>query len=204
MEQRVREKLLAARAPRNHPRDGKQLAAWNGLFLSALVDGARELGGRRYREAAGRLRDYLVIRLWDGDRLLRAQGENGALGTAALEDYVYVAAGLHAWAGLSGSKEDLGLARRLVTDAWARFYRKQGWRGSDDLLIPGIATEKVISDGPLPSPAALLIELTFVLGGDDLKAKAGSALQLSYSKAKEQPIWYATHANALINYGREN
>ena len=204
MEQRVKNKLLRARASRNHPRDGKQLAAWNGLILSALVEGAKALGDTRYREAARRLRDYLVTRLWDGERLLRAQGEKGALGTAALEDYVYVAAGLHAWAGLSGSKEDLGLARRLVTDAWTRFYHKQGWRGSDDLLIPGIATEKVISDGPLPSPAALLIELTFVLGGDDLKAKAGSALQLSYSKAKEQPIWYATHANALINYGREN
>lgn len=203
-EQQVREKLLTARAPRNHPRDGKQLAAWNGLFLSALVDGARELGDKRYREAAGRLRDYLVNRLWDGDRLMRAQGKKGALGSAALEDYVYVAAGLHAWAGLSGSKEDLGLARRLVKDAWARFYHKQGWQGSDDLLIPGIATEEVISDGPLPSPAALLIELTFVLGDDDLKAKAGSALELSYSKAKKQPIWYASHANALINYGRKN
>ena len=90
----------------DHPRDEKQLAAWNGLMLSALVDAVRVLDDQRYREAARRLRDF-ATRLWDGRRLQRARGYGGELGSAALEDYVYVAGGLHDWAQLTGSGEDL-------------------------------------------------------------------------------------------------
>ena len=199
LEQRVRTKLLQARTARDHPRDEKQLASWNGLMLSALVEGARELKLARYRMAAASLRDYLVNRLWDGKQLLRAREGEEALGRAALEDYVYIAVGLNDWAEFSGSQFDKALAVKLVKEAWGRFYRDDGWQSTDDLLIPGIATNQAISDGPLPSPAALLIGLSLKLDESGLKEKAKGALTLSLAKTSEQPLWYATHLRALIN-----
>jgi len=202
LEKQIKRKLIKAREPRNHPRDDKQLAAWNGLMLSALVDGARRLGGARYSEAAVALRGYLVTRLWDGERLLRAREKERVLGNAALEDYVYVAAGLYDWGLFTGSQEDLALAGRLAGEAWKRFFRKRGWQGSDDLLLPGIATEPVITDGPLPSPATLLIGLSLKLDDPGLRRQARHALNLGQSELKEQPIWYATQVQALMDAAR--
>lgn len=198
MEQRVKQKLLLARASRKHARDDKQLAAWNGLMLSALADGARVLNDGRYRKAAQRLRDFLVTSSWDGKRLLRARGPEGELGSAALEDYVYVAAGLRDWAQLAGNEKDLALAATLESEAWRRFFREHGWQVTDNLLLPGIATEQAISDGPLPSPAAMLIEMS--LESDDPKrvSLAQQALQSGYKLTSEQPLWYSTQVAASI------
>jgi len=198
LEKRVRQKLLAARSPRNHPRDEKQLAAWNGLMLSALVDGARVLKQERYLRAASDLRDYLVGYLWDGNRLMRARGPKGPLGQAALEDYVYVATGLYDWAVFSGSGEDRQLAGVLARQAWERFHDGQGWRHSDDALLPGIAREAVLSDGPLPSPAALLIRLSLQLDDPQLKTRALQALDAGHETLLKQPIWYATRVQVLL------
>jgi len=198
LEERVRQKLLAARNPRNHPRDDKQLAAWNGLMLSALVDGARVLKQERYLRAASDLRDYIVDYLWDGNRLVRARGPKGPLGQAALEDYVYAAAGLYDWAVFSGSGEDRQLAGILARQAWDRFHDGQGWRHSDDSLLPGIAREAVISDGPLPSPAALLIRLSLQLDDPELKTRALQALDAGHETLLKQPIWYATRVQVLL------
>ena len=194
----ARAKLLTARSTRSLLADDKGLAAWNGLMLSALAAGVKELHEPRYRRAGDRLRDYLVKVLWDGNRLHRAQGPLGPIGSAALEDYVYVAAGLADWARLSGSTEDQELAARLTADAWDRYYQVQGWRTSDELLIPGIAMEPAIADGPLPSPTALLIELSLRLDDPKLRAKALAALRLGYGSAQTQPFAYATHIRALL------
>lgn len=199
LEQRVKHKLLQARRARAHPRDTKQLAAWNGLMLSALVDAARAFDAPAYRQAAARLRDFLVQRLWDGKQLLRARGSDGELGRAALEDYAYVAAGLWHWAGLSGSREDAALAKRLAGQAWERFYRAGGWQSTDDLLIPGAAMVPVIADGPLPSPAATLIELSLQQRTSvAVPPQQLQALLLSYPETRRQPLWHATHALLLI------
>ncbi|MCB1852791.1 MAG: thioredoxin domain-containing protein [Gammaproteobacteria bacterium] len=198
LEQRIKHKLLIARAARNHPRDEKQLAAWNGLMLSALVEGAKELGEKRYRDAAERLRDFLVTRLWDGERLLRARSDTGELGSAALEDYVYVATGLRDWGKLNGSEADLVLAGQLAAEAWRRFYRPEGWQVTDKLLLPGIALERAINDGPLPSPAAMLIEFSITSGDPELMARVPQAVFGGYPLAREQPIAYATQVAACI------
>ncbi|HEB96491.1 MAG TPA: thioredoxin domain-containing protein [Sedimenticola thiotaurini] len=195
LERQVRRKLLQARAPRAHPRDTKQLAAWNGLMLSALVDGAQRLGEPRYRDAARGVRDFLVERLWDGERLYRARDGGRAIGQAALEDYVYVARGLRDWAGYSGSKADRELARQLMKRAWQLFFAADGWRRSDDLLIPGLAPEPALSDGPLPSPAAMLIAMSREEG---LGERPRRALEISYRTVLENGIWYATQAEQLI------
>ena len=204
LEQRVRDKLLQARASRSHPRDTKQLAAWNGLMLSALVDGARQLQAPAYRLAAARLRDYLVKQLWDGKQLLRARGSRGALGSAALEDYVYVAAGIRDWAELSGSAADMALVHKLTQQAWERFFQPGGWKTTDRLLIPGMAVQPVIADGPLPSPAALLTGLSLQLEDTAaLRPLIRQAISISYPETRRQPLWHATHARLLIGVQEE-
>ncbi len=200
LEMKVKQKLLKGREPRKHPEDTKQLAAWNGLMLSALVDGARHLKDSRYREAASSLRGFLVDELWDGSRLYRARDGKKSLGSAALEDYVYVAAGLYDWATFSGSDADLALSRQLTQAAWDRFFKQRGWQSTDRLLIPGIATEQALTDGPLPSPAAMLIGLSFKFEDEALQAQANKALGLSYSTVQEKPIWYASHIQALLEH----
>ncbi|OOZ36336.1 thioredoxin domain-containing protein [Solemya velesiana gill symbiont] len=194
----VKRKLLKARESRKHPQDTKQLAAWNGLMLLALVDGAREFGDARYRKSASDLRDFLVNRLWNGERLFRARDGKRNLGSAAMEDYVYVAAGLHAWSRLSGSKADYHLSRTLVKQAWDRYFTADGWQSTDESLVPGIASEQAMTDGPLPSPAAMLIELSFSFEDKALVSKAKQALTLSYPVVQDQPIWYASHIQALM------
>ena len=198
----IRVKLLKARAQRELPKDGKQIAAWNGLMLWALAEAAARFDEPGYRAAAQRLRDYLVNTLWDGNRLLRARSPRGPLGKAALEDYVYLARGLSALDGLRAQPQDRQLILRLIQQAWKRFYDQQGWRGSDDALLPGQAVETAVPDGPMPSPIALLIELSLRYADQaevlDLKGLAQKALRQSSATASGQPFWYATQVQALI------
>ncbi|TVO78431.1 thioredoxin domain-containing protein [Sedimenticola selenatireducens] len=200
LEQKVRDKLMADRLVRAHPRDGKQLAAWNGLLLSALVEAGGLLQEPRYLEAATALRGFLISQLWDGETLMRARGNSGPIGGAALEDYAYVATGLDDWDSLQNEKSETGKqVQLLIAQAWARFYRDPGWVNSDDTLIPGFLAESAIADGPMPSPAALLIELTLKRGSESQKNQARQALRRSYPETSHNPIAYATHARILIN-----
>jgi len=203
LELQVAQKLLKARKPRNHPRDDKQLAAWNGLMLSALSDAATVFPDQKYKTAGARLRDYLVNKLWDGKQLHRAERDGRSLGSAALEDYVYVAVALSDWASISGEEEDMVLSQRLMSEAWRRFYTDGGWKASDSMLIPGLVSEQVISDGALPSPAGRLIGVTLLKGANEDRASALQALNASYPAIMDRPIWYSSHASALINNAPE-
>ncbi len=197
----IRAKLLKARAQRELPKDGKQVAAWNGLMLWALAEAAARFDEPKYKAAARHLRDYLVNNLWDGRRLLRARSSLGPLGKAALEDYVYVARGLSALDNLRGQPQDRQIILNLIRQAWKRFYHRWGWRGSDNALLPGQPIEAALPDGPMPSPAAMLIELSLRYAADagasDLKNQARQALRESSKTAAEQPFWYATHVQVL-------
>ena len=201
LEAGIRQKLLDAKADRRHPRDGKKLAAWNGLMLSALADGVRAFGAPAFVAAGTRLRDYLVRRLWNGERLARAMGPQGEIGRAGLEDYAYVAAGLRDWGQLRNAEEDLRLSERLVSEAWRRFHTDSGWRSTDRMLLPGLASEPLISDDALPSPSAMVIEMS--LEGRDPGAveKARLALRIGYLPALEEPLWHASHVDLHVRRG---
>jgi uncharacterized protein YyaL (SSP411 family) len=198
--ERMRAKLRLSRATRAVPRDDKTLAAWNGLMLSALCAGVSAFGDD-YRPAAGSLRDFIVQRLWDGDKLSRSVGPRGAMGTPGLEDYAFVAAGLADWAKVSGSAADRKLAERLVLIAWERFY-DQGWRSSDQVPVPGIPAEPALPDSPLPSASAALIRLTGELGLRP--AQLRQARRLAYSVAREMPFGYAGSVVVLLTDGGPN
>jgi hypothetical protein len=89
----ARAKVYRARLSRVPPAlDDKVLAAWNGLMIGALADGARVLGDPRYLRAAQQAADFILTNMRDtGGRLLRTWRGGRAHTPAYLEDYGYLA-----------------------------------------------------------------------------------------------------------------
>jgi len=197
----VRQKLLAERAKRLPPRDTKQLAAWNGLLLSALVEGAQVLQEERFRAAAAGLAGFLRS-LWDGERLLRARSGIRVLGEASLEDYAFVAEGLEAWARFSNSDSDLAAARAMVTVAWSRYFNDKGWQLSAQGQLPGMEREPAFSDGALPASSAILMRTSRRLWAPaEVPAAWVHARALSTVPVRAETFWYPSHAMVLYGTG---
>jgi uncharacterized protein YyaL (SSP411 family) len=94
--QTARKALLAARATRPQPaRDDKVVAAWNGLAITALVEGAAALGRPDWLAAARRAAS-LLLRTHVVDGRLRRTSRDGVVGGApgVLEDHAALAEGL--------------------------------------------------------------------------------------------------------------
>lgn len=148
----ARARLLSLRQERVLPRDGKRLAAWNGLALSTFSEAARVDGRAEDAAMAREIRDYLVGVLWSGETLARAEGG----GRAALSDYALVARGLWDHDGNRGG--DRRVAEQVLQAALGTFRVGDGWRDGDAWLAapPPVAR---MADGALPSATAVLGEL---------------------------------------------
>lgn len=195
------QKLYTERRKRKPVRDTKLLAGWNGLALSAFCQGAKEFDSEGYRQGAQRIRNYIVTRLWDGHRLLRAVDNGKPLGQSSLEDYAYVSRGLLDWASLTGKREDYRLVRSVVRQAWKRFYGEHGWRLSESGFIPMESPVDVIADGPTPSPSATVIvisrELAKKLDDTDLHRQALAAANSGQQLISADPFWYVSQIQAI-------
>ena len=197
----LKARLLEAREQRRLPADTKQLAAWNGLMLRALARSARGAGHVGYLAAAEQLRGYLLRRLWRDGELLRAVAGDTGIGNAGLEDHAFVADGLLTLAELQAVDRDLPTIRRLVDAAWQRFHTGRGWRLDEDILIPGLAAEPLLADGPLPSPAAVLIDVTLRLAertaNDALGRRAREVLLRDHPELETTPYLHASLIDRL-------
>ena len=202
----MRDKLRTARSQRVLPRDDKQLAAWNGLALSALSRLADVTGQQRYRVAADALAAYLRrVHLRGADEVIRAVDfstpRRTPLGRAGLADYAYVARGLYD----HGTADSRAWAAKLVRSAWRRFWTGAGWRAAEHSLLAIDLAEPVIADGPLHSAAADLAELTLRLadGADTaLSAQARRSLAMITPSVQQQPFFHATQISALMHRSR--
>lgn len=86
--EKARRILLEARSQRVRPHlDDKVLTAWNGLMISAFALGGAVLDEPRYTEAARRAADFLIQKMWDGNRLLRRYRQGDAAIPGFLDDY---------------------------------------------------------------------------------------------------------------------
>jgi len=205
----AREKLLNARSKRGLPVDTKLLAAWNGLALSAFVKAASITKNKLDIQAAQGLRNFLVNELWDGTQIIRARDTRGkAIGRATIEDYAFVAEGLFNWAEYTDDKKDYRLAEEIINQAWQRFFDAQGWKLSEENLLAYGISEHVISDGPMPSPAAVILKVTQKLlkkdiGNKKLPAKKfAAALAASEQQVLEDPFWFSSYV-AVFESSRE-
>jgi uncharacterized protein YyaL (SSP411 family) len=194
-------RLLRARRLRRAPVDGKQLAGWNGLALSAFAESARFNHDANQRQVAGRIRNFLAGRLWNGKQLARAELNGHGIGRASLQDYAYVARGLTDWALLTGKPDDVKLAFRVARSGWSNFYGPQGWRlGKSGLIAPETGRDAV-EDGPMPSPAAVLIrtslELARLRSDTRLRRRCLAALDSGTGLVRQNTFWYATRIGAM-------
>lgn len=199
-------KLQAARAQRQAPRDTKVLAAWNGLALAAYAEAARSSGKKAYADTARSVRTYIAKRLWDGKDLRRAEADGRTLGSVSLEDYAYVALGLLEWAELSGQEGDLRFARQVVDRAWAVYYGENGWRQPQGGgIVPGAGDVGMTGDGPTPSPAGVLAQVSLRLAkkyrDQTLRAHALTALRQNGSRLEDDPFWHVTELSTLYFEG---
>ena len=156
--------------------------------------------GEKYRDAAMKLRNYLVTHLWDGKRLSRAVDKRAdekrvSVGAAGLEDYAYAALGLYDWGKVSGDRKDLPLVRQWLGFAWQHFYIVSGWVNSDAMLIKAGPAVPVMDDGALPSPSSILLRVSWQMAVMDhdtkRKQQVIEALGRGQELLQQQPFYYA-------------
>ncbi|MCX7007787.1 MAG: thioredoxin domain-containing protein [Kiritimatiellaeota bacterium] len=189
-----RARLLAVRAQRVPPaHDEKVLVSWNALTISALAKAARSLDEPRYRAAAEKATDFILMAMRRDGELLHASrdGRNG--GDAFLDDYALLANALldlfettHDARWLDASDE---LARRMLKyfgdeKAGGLFFTSSA---HTDLL----ARTKPGFDGQEPSAnaaaARVLWRLGRILDNADFAREAERILQAFAPAMQQQP-----------------
>jgi uncharacterized protein YyaL (SSP411 family) len=190
--EQVLTRLQTLRQHRVTPRDVKVLTGWNGLALAALSAAAR--ADARYRKDADALYAFARARLWDGRRLVKGVSGGKALPGAELEDYAYLAFGVHRYAVLTGRADAERFLHSLLQAAWKRFHDGKDFRMEEASMLASDHADPW-KDGPTPAPAALLAGVTQAAGGADLSKKGRTALESARATASGEPLWRATLAN---------
>ena len=159
----ARRKLLAAREKRVPPdRDDKQLAAWNGLAISALAVGGRVLAEPRWLEAARRAARFVLGTLRRADGSLARSCTRGVVtGDGYLEDYALVIAGLIDLYEASFEVEWLRAALALAGLVEERFADPRGgWFETTAGSASPMGRVKPAYDGAEPSgPSVMALDL---------------------------------------------
>jgi uncharacterized protein YyaL (SSP411 family) len=195
----ARSKMLKHRKTRILPLDEKKIASWNGLVLSALVAGAKlQTNNQKYYDAAAKLQSYIHNNFWDGKHLYRAVGKQ-AFGDAGLEDAAYLSKGLLDWASLTKKEKDYQQVSNLAVKSWQWFFVDEGWKLNRNALLKYKETEPVIAEGPLPSPSAILIQVSLKLanraGNNSFKVKARQSMTMAAGIVQQQPFRHVSYIN---------
>lgn len=160
---RVRDDLRRARDERPQPaRDDKVVTAWNGISITALAEAGAAHDRPDWVDAAVRCARFLVGRHLIGDRLVRAS-LGGVAGTApgVLEDYAWLATGLLALHQVTGERDWLERAQRLLDTAIERFAdptEPGSWFDTADDAEALVTRPRDPLDGATPSGASALAE----------------------------------------------
>lgn len=160
--ERARTAMLTMRARRIAPAlDAKRIAAWNGLMLRAMCEGARVLGEPRWREAAVRAARFLDAQLVRDDRALRTWMDGVAKGPGFLEDQAAVALGFVHTYTLTGDLHWLQRARAMAARLVADFHddAAQGFWDTARDGEPLITRPRDLTDNAVPSGTSLACDL---------------------------------------------
>jgi uncharacterized protein len=180
LDEETRVRLLEIRDRRPQPAlDDKVIAAWNGLALAALAEGARRLASDKLLQAAVALGELVAV-----DPLWRTLRDGCAKYPAYLEDYANVAHGLYELHVATGDLHWLREARRLALRAVELCGDPE--RGGF-FLSPAdgeqlVARQKAFDDNPTPAGSSMLafvlLRLARIWGDDELDRTAVGALRL--------------------------
>jgi uncharacterized protein len=203
----LRERLLQAREKRIRPgRDEKVLLSWNGLMISAFVDGYRILGEPTYLAVARRAADFVLASMMRNDRLLRTWGRGQAKLPGYLDDYTYFIQALLDLASVDFDTKWLEMAMKLnqvVLDQFTDsndgsfFYSSK----EHERLI---ARTKTFYDAAIPSPSAVaamnLLRLGTIFDRQDLKERAEKLLDIYAPFFEKIPDQFSSFLLALEAY----
>src|SRR5260370_22300583 len=151
---KINGKLSAARENLVKPgRDEKMLAAWNGLMIGAMAEGALALGDPRLVEAAKRAADFVMTALWDGRALKRSYKDGVARFNGYLEDYAIMANALLDLYEASLDTRYIAQARLLADALLERFLDQKngGFFFTSEDHEQLITRPKPLFDGSTPS-----------------------------------------------------
>src|SRR5262249_35686820 len=123
----AKKKLYAARLQRVKPgRDEKVLTDWNGLMLRAFAEAAAYLGRDDYRAVAESNADFLLTKMWNGNRLLHTFKDGRARLNGYLDDYANLVDGLFALYELSFDSKWLDAAAAITDRMIEQFWDEEG------------------------------------------------------------------------------
>lgn len=218
-ERRIRETLLRAREARVRPqRDGKRIASWNALMISALAEagallrssraeGVDPAVGERLLAEAQDCADLILERMRDGEgRLLRTIGstDDGSSGPAAyLEDHAFLLEALLSLYQATYEERRFEQARQIAEEMIERFadHVNGGFFSTASDAEPLIARRKEIEDSPIPSgtsSAAIgLLQLAALTGDRRYERHAVSALRLLHTVAPRHPLAFGHLLQAM-------
>jgi len=209
--ERARARLLLHRERRPQPtRDDKALAAWNGLAIAALADGARLLAlagfdglAGRYLAAARRAADAILDGLLGDDgRLGRSWKDGRATGQGVLEDYANLAEGLLALYEATFDERWFSTARGLADAILERFVDPDGGffdTASDHERL--VTRPKDVQDNATPSGSAaatlVLLRLAALTGDARYRDAAERALTTITPFTARYPTAFAMWLQAI-------
>ncbi|MBK6844637.1 MAG: thioredoxin domain-containing protein [Gemmatimonadetes bacterium] len=160
--ERARTTLYAERSRRPWPAlDDKVIAAWNGLMLRAVADGARILGDAELRALALRNGAFLREHMVRDGRVARSWRSGEAKPFGFLEDHAAVALGFLDLYALTFDASWLGDAMAIADVAIARFFDPASGRFYDtandhEALI---TRPRDVTDNATPSGNSLMADL---------------------------------------------
>ena len=194
---RARAVLYAARAQRVWPgRDEKILAAWNGLMLRGMAEGARVFGDARYRAAALANGEFLWEQMVRQGRAWRTHMRGETRIPGFLEDTAAVALGMLALYELTFDARWLERAQLMgeacVRDFWSDDAHSFYDTAHDHERL--VARPRDVMDNAVPSGTSLAAELLLRLwsysGDEALRAKAADTLDaLSAAMVQYAPMF---------------
>ncbi len=124
-----------------------------------------------------------------------------------MEDYAFAARGLLFWSELDGNDADLETVRGLLERGWELFHSPAGWRLGEDLLLPIGSAEPAMTDGPMMSPSAVMLDTAWRLGrrqsDTGLQSRVLAAARLETEEMRRVPFSFASHITLLAEIERE-
>ncbi|HLK43331.1 MAG TPA: thioredoxin domain-containing protein [Thermoleophilia bacterium] len=200
----IERELLDARRRRPQPaRDGKAVAAWNGLTLAALSQGAWRLARPDLLAAAERLAAFLTETMTVDGRLMRVFADGRAHIPGYLDDHAAVAHGLVELSVATGDGRHLAAAETLARGAAERFADG----GTGGFLYSArdgerlVAEHRDVDDNPTPAGSSLLafvlLRLARIGGDAALERQAAGAIGLSLGMAGQAPHAFGTLYSAV-------
>jgi uncharacterized protein YyaL (SSP411 family) len=184
-------RLEIARLDRHLPRDEKQITSWNALALLAIIEAIKI--DSKYQKTGLEIARFLNQQ-WDGARLSRSMLNLRKFGHGTLEDYAYTSLALTLWSQIQNDENIRQTNKKILQQAWKIFFKPQGWQMDSAPVTPYISTVAMTTDGPLPSPSAILIVATLK---QSQTTDATTAMGVGHELLKTAPFWYASQLSTL-------